>query len=48
MRLLRSSALTLGLATAGTVVDAQPQFLINELSFGYNGLYVRAKFLILI
>ena len=41
MRLLRrSSALALGLATTATVVDAQSQYLINELSFGYNGMYV--------
>ena len=40
MRFPPSSALVLGLATTATVVDAQAQYLINELSFGYNGLYV--------
>ncbi|RYP43772.1 hypothetical protein DL768_009697 [Monosporascus sp. mg162] len=37
MRLLPSSALALGLATIARVAEAQPQFLVNELSFGHTG-----------
>ncbi|KAK6952980.1 hypothetical protein Daesc_005277 [Daldinia eschscholtzii] len=37
MRLLRSSTLAFGLATTAKFVDAQAQFLVNELSFGYTG-----------
>ncbi|RYP04475.1 hypothetical protein DL765_010182 [Monosporascus sp. GIB2] len=37
MRLFRSSALALGLATTARVAEAQPQFLVNELSFGHTG-----------
>ncbi|CAJ2506839.1 Uu.00g080250.m01.CDS01 [Anthostomella pinea] len=37
MRLLSSSALAFGLAATAQVADAQPQFLVSELSFGYTG-----------
>ncbi|KAI0014192.1 concanavalin A-like lectin/glucanase [Xylariaceae sp. FL0662B] len=37
MRLLRSSTLALGLAATARVAEAQAQFLVNELSFGYAG-----------
>ncbi|KAL7626573.1 hypothetical protein AAE478_003345 [Parahypoxylon ruwenzoriense] len=37
MRLLRSSTLAFGLATTAKFADAQAQFLVNELSFGYTG-----------
>lgn len=36
MRVLQSSALALGLATV-KFAEAQAQFLVNELSFGYTG-----------
>ncbi|KAI0901950.1 concanavalin A-like lectin/glucanase [Annulohypoxylon nitens] len=37
MRLLQSSTLAFGLATTAKLVEAQAQFLVNELSFGYTG-----------
>ncbi|KAI2639657.1 concanavalin A-like lectin/glucanase [Hypomontagnella submonticulosa] len=37
MRLLRSSALAFGLAATAGYAEAQAQFLVNELSFGYTG-----------
>ncbi|KAI1094722.1 concanavalin A-like lectin/glucanase [Rostrohypoxylon terebratum] len=37
MRLLHSSTLAFGLATTAQLVEAQAQFLVNELSFGYTG-----------
>ncbi|KAI1659624.1 concanavalin A-like lectin/glucanase [Daldinia decipiens] len=37
MRLLRSSTFAFGLATTAKFADAQAQFLVNELSFGYTG-----------
>ncbi|KAI0386230.1 concanavalin A-like lectin/glucanase [Hypomontagnella monticulosa] len=37
MRLFRSSALAFGLATTAKYAEAQAQFLVNELSFGYTG-----------
>ncbi|KAI1082186.1 concanavalin A-like lectin/glucanase [Whalleya microplaca] len=37
MHVLRSSALALGLAAGAQVAEAQAQFLVNELSFGYTG-----------
>ncbi|KAI1397184.1 concanavalin A-like lectin/glucanase [Hypoxylon fuscum] len=37
MRLFPSSALAFGLATTAKLAEAQAQFLVNELSFGYTG-----------
>ncbi|OTA60299.1 concanavalin A-like lectin/glucanase [Hypoxylon sp. EC38] len=37
MHLLRSSTLAFGLATTAKFAEAQAQFLVNELSFGYTG-----------
>ncbi|KAI5863244.1 concanavalin A-like lectin/glucanase [Durotheca rogersii] len=37
MRFLQPSTLAFGLATATKLVEAQAQFLVNELSFGYSG-----------
>ncbi|KAI4865303.1 concanavalin A-like lectin/glucanase [Hypoxylon rubiginosum] len=37
MRILQSSALAFGLATTAKFAEAQAQFLVNELSFGYTG-----------
>ncbi|KAI0180831.1 concanavalin A-like lectin/glucanase [Hypoxylon sp. FL1284] len=37
MRILQSSALAFGLATSIKYAEAQAQFLVNELSFGYAG-----------
>ncbi|KAI0841684.1 concanavalin A-like lectin/glucanase [Hypoxylon sp. FL0890] len=37
MRLLQSSTLAFGLATTAKFAEAQAQFLVNELSFGYTG-----------
>ncbi|KAI2626711.1 concanavalin A-like lectin/glucanase [Hypoxylon sp. NC1633] len=37
MRLLQSSTLAFGLATTVKFAEAQAQFLVNDLSFGYTG-----------